>query len=134
MRTVNYVYNSRLATWWRAVESIDSSRRRRTISTRSELAVTAFICYSHADTKHLERLHKNMAQLLRETSSRHGPTTRLCRGYSSVGASHNKRTGFDTGFVFLNANGWDIHPDADHELMAVAFIIELVEHPRTTGE
>lgn len=42
----------------------------------------------------------------------------------------NKRTGFDAGFVFLNANGWDIHPDADHELMAVAFI-ELIEHTRT---
>lgn len=45
----------------------------------------------------------------------------------------NKRTGFDAGFVFLNANGWDIHPDADHDLMAVAFI-ELVERTRTTYE
>lgn len=45
----------------------------------------------------------------------------------------NKRTGFDAGFVFLNANGWDIHPSADHELMAVAFL-ELVERTRTTYE
>ena len=30
------------------------------------MAVTAFISYSHADTTHLERLHKNMAQLLRD--------------------------------------------------------------------
>lgn len=30
------------------------------------MAVTAFISYSHADTKHLERLHKHMAQLLRD--------------------------------------------------------------------
>ncbi len=45
----------------------------------------------------------------------------------------NKRTGFDAGFVFLNANGWDIHSDADHDLMAVAFV-ELVERTRTTYE
>lgn len=30
------------------------------------MAATAFISYSHADTKHLERLHKHMAQLLRD--------------------------------------------------------------------
>lgn len=45
----------------------------------------------------------------------------------------NKRTGFDAGFVFLNANGWDISPEADHELMAVAFL-EVVERTRTTSE
>ncbi|WP_026283007.1 type II toxin-antitoxin system death-on-curing family toxin [Rhizobium sp. 2MFCol3.1] len=45
----------------------------------------------------------------------------------------NKRTGFDAGFLFLNANGWDIHTDADHELMAVVFL-ELVERDRTTRE
>lgn len=43
----------------------------------------------------------------------------------------NKRTAFDAGFVFLNMNGWDIAEEADHELMAVAFI-ELVERTRTT--
>lgn len=30
------------------------------------MPVTAFISYSHADIKHLERLHKHMAQLLRD--------------------------------------------------------------------
>lgn len=45
----------------------------------------------------------------------------------------NKRTAFDAGFLFLNANGWTIHPDADHDLMAVAFI-ELIERIRTTHE
>ncbi|ANL35138.1 toll/interleukin-1 receptor domain-containing protein [Rhizobium phaseoli] len=30
------------------------------------MAVTAFISYSHADSKHLDRLHKHMAQLLRD--------------------------------------------------------------------
>lgn len=30
------------------------------------MAVIAFISYSHADSKHLERLHKHMAQLLRD--------------------------------------------------------------------
>ncbi|WP_245504950.1 hypothetical protein [Rhizobium leguminosarum] len=30
------------------------------------MAVTVFISYSHADMKHLERLHKHMAQLLRD--------------------------------------------------------------------
>ncbi|ANK86578.1 MULTISPECIES: toll/interleukin-1 receptor domain-containing protein [Rhizobium] len=30
------------------------------------MAITAFISYSHADSKHLERLHKHMAQLLRD--------------------------------------------------------------------
>jgi len=43
----------------------------------------------------------------------------------------NKRTGFDAGFLFLKSNGWDIHPDADHELMAVAFL-ELIGRTRTT--
>lgn len=41
----------------------------------------------------------------------------------------NKRTGFDAGFLFLNANGWDLHPGADNELLAVAFI-EVIEHTR----
>ncbi|UIY23555.1 toll/interleukin-1 receptor domain-containing protein [Rhizobium leguminosarum] len=30
------------------------------------MAVTAFISYSHADAKHLDRLHKHMAQLRRD--------------------------------------------------------------------
>lgn len=30
------------------------------------MAVIAFLSYSHTDTKHLERLHKHMAQLLRD--------------------------------------------------------------------
>lgn len=45
----------------------------------------------------------------------------------------NKRTGFDAGFIFLNINGWDIVPEADHELMAVAFL-EVIERTRTTGD
>ena len=45
----------------------------------------------------------------------------------------NKRTGFDAGFLFLNANGWTLHPEADNELMAVSFL-ELIERTITTGE
>lgn len=45
----------------------------------------------------------------------------------------NKRTGFDAGFIFLSTNGWDIVPEADHELMAVAFL-EMIERTRTTCE
>lgn len=45
----------------------------------------------------------------------------------------NKRTGFDAGFLFLKSNGWTILPEADHELMAVAFI-ELMEHRRTAED
>lgn len=43
----------------------------------------------------------------------------------------NKRTGFDAGFLFLRANGWDIHESADQELMAISFV-ELVTNTITS--
>lgn len=54
-------------------------------------------------------------------------------GQSHAFEQGNRRTGFDAGFVFLNMNGWDISEEADHELMAVAFI-EPIAHTRTTIE
>ena len=45
----------------------------------------------------------------------------------------NKRTGFDAGFVFLMSNGYDLMPEADNELTAVAFL-ELIEKTRTAAE
>ncbi|MDP9811703.1 death-on-curing protein [Rhizobium tibeticum] len=45
----------------------------------------------------------------------------------------NKRTGFDGGFIFLRTNGYDIVPEADTELMAVAFL-EVIDRIRTTAD
>ncbi|MGP4752110.1 type II toxin-antitoxin system death-on-curing family toxin [Agrobacterium pusense] len=42
----------------------------------------------------------------------------------------NKRTGFDSGFAFMMANGYELLPDADQELVAVAFL-ELIERSRS---
>lgn len=42
----------------------------------------------------------------------------------------NKRTAFDSGFAFMMANGYELRPEADQELVAVAFV-ELVAHDRT---
>lgn len=44
----------------------------------------------------------------------------------------NKRTGFDAGFVFMMANGYELTEDADQELVAVAFL-EIIERTRTTA-
>ncbi len=42
----------------------------------------------------------------------------------------NKRTAFDSGFAFMMANGYELNPEADQELVAVAFV-ELIAHDRT---
>ena len=52
----------------------------------------------------------------------------------AIGQAHafeqgNKRTAFDSGFAFMMANGYDLRPEADQELVAVAFL-ELIEHTR----